>query len=294
MRVTAMRHRLDIKGRKALVTGGASGIGFAIAAKLASKGAEPILLDMNQTSLDKALVKLRGEGYRVHGFQANVTSIEDLRLIKDELEEKGLSPDILVNCAGITLIAHVTATDHDEWKRIIDVNLMGTINMIETFLPSMAERGSGHIVNIGSIDGIIPIPGQSAYCASKFAVTGLTEVLYYDLKSNGVGVTLVCPGYVKTPMAKTQTIKDLPLHFKGVQLVERFLELFGAPPQKVANRVVDAISRKKFLVIPGLPSKVFYHYRRLFPRLATRSGLGVAKFFAWLRSKVPKRALQSI
>ncbi len=289
-----MRHRLEIRNKKVLVTGGASGIGFAIAAKLANKGAVPILLDLNQSSLDKALAELRGEGYEAHGFRADVTRIDDLRGLEDELRAEGLSPDILINCAGITLIAHVSATDHDEWQRIIDVNLMGTINTIETFLPSMIERGSGHVVNIGSIDGIIPIPGQSAYCASKFAVTGLTEVLYYDLKGNGIGVTLVCPGYVKTPLAKTSTIKDLPLHFKGARLVQSFLELFGGPPRKVANHVVDAIVHNKFLVIPGLPSKIFYHYRRLFPRLATRSGLGVAKFLAWLRRKVPKRALQSI
>lgn len=232
---------MDIRGKRALITGGGSGIGFAIAARLANKGAELILLDMNQDSLDKALVELRGEGYRVHGFQANVTSIESLRMIKDELGAKGLSPDILVNCAGITLIAHFSATDHDEMQRIIDVNLMGTINTIETFLPHMTEQRSGHIVNIGSIDGFIPIPGQSAYCASKFAVTGFSEVLYYDLRGNGVGVTLVCPGYVKTPLANTSTIKDLPLHFKGARLVERFLLSLGGSPRKVAHQVVDAI-----------------------------------------------------
>lgn len=289
-----MRHHKEIRGRKALVTGGASGIGLAIAARLASKGAEPILLDMNQASLDKALSELRGEGYRAHGYRANVTSMEDLRRIRDELEERGLSPDILVNCAGITLIAHFSATGHDEMQRIIDVNLMGTINTVETFLPAMRERGWGHIVNIGSIDGIIPIPGQSAYCASKFAVTGLTEVLYYDLKGDGVGVTLVCPGYVKTPLANTSTIKDLPLHFKGARLVERFLLSLGRSPRKVANQVVDAVVKNEFLVIPGMPSRVFYHYRRLFPRLATRSGLGVARFFAWWRKRLPKRALQSV
>ncbi len=265
-----------------------------MAARLASKGAVPVLLDINQASLDRALADLRAEGYEAHGLKADVTRIEDLRAVKETLDAGGLAPEILVNCAGVTLIAHVTATDHDEWKRIIDINLMGTINTIEVFLPAMAERGAGHIVNIGSIDGIIPIPGQSAYCASKFAVTGLTEVLFYDLKHNGVGVTLVCPGYVRTPLANTSTIKDFPLHFRGARLVERFLELFGGSPHKVADRVVEAIAHGKFLVIPGLPSRIFYHYRRLFPRLATRSGLGVAKFFAWLRKKVPKRALQSI
>jgi len=276
------------------VTGGGSGIGFAIAARLAAKGAVPILLDMSRDSLDRSLAELRRRGHEAYGYSANVTSMEELRLVKEELDKKSLEPDMLINCAGITLIAHVTATDHDEWKRIIDVNLMGTINTIETFMPAMAERGYGNIVNIGSIDGIIPVPGQSAYCASKFAVTGLTEVLYYDLKGNGVGVTLVCPGYVRTPLANISTIKDFPLHFKGARLVERFLELFGGSPQKLANRVVDAVSRNQFLVIPGIPSKVFYHYHRLFPRLATRSGLGVAKFFAWWRKKAPKRVLQSI
>ena len=289
-----MRNKFYIKGKKALITGGASGIGFAIASRLANKGAVPIILDMNRTSLDKALADLKGEGYEAHGFQADVTKIDDLRSIKDELAAQGMSPDILVNCAGITLIAHVTATEHEEWQRIIDVNLMGTINIIETFLPALTEQGSGHVVNIGSIDGIIPIPGQSAYCASKFAVTGLTEVLHYDLKHNGVGVTLVCPGYVRTPLANTSTMKDLPLHFKGARMVERFLELFGGPPRKVAYHVVEAITHNKFLLIPGLPSRIFYHYHRLFPRLATRSGLGVAKFFAWWRKKVPKKALQSI
>lgn len=285
---------MDIKGKRALITGGGSGIGFAIATRLASKGAEPILLDMNRDSLDKALAELRGEGYRAFGFQANVTSRDELRRIREELEERGLTPDILVNCAGITLIAHFSATDHDEMQRIIDVNLMGTINIIETFLPHMTQRGYGHIVNIGSIDGIIPIPGQSAYCASKFAVTGFTEVLYYDLRGNGIGVTLVCPGYVKTPLANTSTIKDLPLHFIGARLVERFLLSLGGSPRKVANQVVDAITHNRFLVIPGLPSKIIYHYRRLFPRLATRSGLGIAKFFAWWRKRLPKRVLQSI
>ncbi len=289
-----MRKRFHIKGRYALVTGGASGIGLAIAARLANKGAVPIILDMNQASLDKALAGLKDEGYEGYGFQADVTSIEDLRRIRDELDSRGISPDILVNCAGITLIAHVTATEHDEWQRIIDVNLMGTINVIETFLPALTERGAGHVVNIGSIDGIIPIPGQSAYCASKFAVTGLTEVLYYDLRHNGVGVTLVCPGYVKTPLANTSTLKDFPLHFRGARLLENFLLSLGGSPHKVAYQVVEAIARRKFLVIPGLPSRIIYHYRRLFPRLATRSGLGVARFFAWWRRRVPKRAPQAI
>jgi short-subunit dehydrogenase len=290
----AMRKQTDVKGMKTLVTGGGSGIGLAAAARLANKGAVPILVDINQAALDKALVELKGEGYEVYGFHADITDIDELRQLKDELEGRGLSPDILVNCAGLTLIAHVSSIDHEEWNHIINVNLMGTIRTVETFLPAMLERGRGHIVNIGSIDGIIPIPGQAAYCASKFGVTGLTEVLYYDLKQYKVGVTLFCPGYVNTPMAMAHPVKDLHLRFRGWQLVEWFLRLFSTSPERTARHIVEAIERGRFLVIPGFPSRIIYHYRRLFPRLATSSGVALARVYGWLRRKIPKRALQSI
>jgi short-subunit dehydrogenase len=279
---------------KALVTGGGSGIGLATAARLAAKGAVPVLVDINRAALDKALANLKGEGFEAYGFQADITDIDALRRLQIDLEEKGLSPDILVNCAGLTLVAHVSSIDHEEWNHIINVNLMGTIRTVETFLPAMLERGHGHIVNIGSIDGIVPVPGQAAYCASKFGVTGLTEVLYYDLKQHGIGVTLFCPGYVNTPMAMAHPVKDLHLRFRGWRLVEWFLRLFSTSPERTARRIVEAVERGRFLVIPGVPSRIIYHYRRLFPRLATSSGVVVARAYGWLRRKLPRRALQSI
>jgi NAD(P)-dependent dehydrogenase (short-subunit alcohol dehydrogenase family) len=288
-----MARYLDIKGKKALISGGGSGIGLATAAKLAAEGAIPILADINGEALENALESLLKEGFEAHAFRVDVTAIEEVRRLADALEHAWLSPDILVNCAGLTLVAHVSATDHEDWERIIKVNLMGTIHMVETFLPAMLERGYGHIVNVGSIDGFIPIPGQSAYCASKFAITGLTEVLHFDLKHCGIGVTMVCPGYVNTPMAKAHPVKDLPIRFRGWKTVSRLLEIFSLPPRKVADHVVDAIERNRFLVIPGLPSRIFYHYRRLFPRLATSSGMSVAKIYGRLRIKAPERALQA-
>jgi short-subunit dehydrogenase len=140
---------------------------------------------------------------------------------------------------------------------------------------------------------LIPIPGQAPYCASKFAVTGLTEVLYFDLRQHGIGVTLVCPGYVSTPMAKSMPIKDMHTEFRGSAMVKRILEAFSGTPQRIAEHVVEAVINNKFLVIPGLPSRIIYHYRRLFPRLATSSGLVVARMFAWLRKIFPRRELQA-
>jgi short-subunit dehydrogenase len=289
LKVKEMKRKTDIRDKKALITGGASGIGLATAEKLAEKGAVPILVDIDQFSLDKALSSLDAEGFEAHGFHIDITDIEGVREMARELDGQGLSPEILVNCAGLTLVAHCSATEHDEWERIINVNLMGTIYMIETFLPAMEKEGYGHIVNIGSIDGLIPIPGQAPYCASKFAITGLTEVLYFDLRQHGIGVTLVCPGYVSTPMAKSLPIKDMHTEFRGSGMLMRVFEAFSSTPQKIAEHAVEAVIANRFLVIPGLPSRIIYHYRRLFPRLATSSGLVAARIFARLRKIFPYR-----
>ncbi len=287
-----MKKGWDWKGKKVLITGGGSGIGLAIAAEAAARGAVPILVDINPEALASAEASLHERGHEAIGFRVDVTDIDAVRGLRDKLLELSLSPDVLVNCAGVTLVAHVTSTEHEEWKRIIDVNLMGTVNVVETFLPDLVEKGSGHIVNIGSIDGLVPVPGQSAYCASKFAVTGMSEVLYYDLKPQGIGVTLVCPGYVNTPMARSHPIKDLPIRFQGWEKVARLLEVFSGRPEKVASRALDGAERARFLVIPGLPSRLMYHYRRFFPQLAAASGVAVGKLYARLRRLQRRRALE--
>lgn len=287
-----MKRGWDWRGKKVLVTGGGSGIGLAIAAEAAYRGATPILVDLNPEALAAAEASLRREGHEARGFRIDVTDIDAVRNLRERLDALSLSPDVLVNCAGVTLVAHVTSTEHEEWKRIIDVNLMGTVNVVEVFLPDLVEKGSGCIVNIGSIDGLVPIPGQSAYCASKFAVTGMSEVLYYDLKPQGIGVTLVCPGYVNTPMARSHPIKDLPIRFRGWERVARLLELFSSRPEKVASLALDGVERGRFLVIPGLPSRLMYHYRRYFPRLAAASGVAVGRLYARLRRLQKERALE--
>lgn len=288
-----MRKKRDWKDKKVLVTGGGSGIGLAIATEAAARGAVPILVDMNPEALSSAEAALRRKGREVYAFRVDVTDLDALSELRHALKERSLSPDVLVNCAGVTLVAHVTATEHEEWRRIIDVNLMGTVNMVETFLPDLLERGAGHIINIGSIDGLIPIPGQSAYCASKFAVTGMSEVLHYDLKPQGIRVTLVCPGYVNTPMTRSHPVKDLPIRFRGWEKVARLLELFSSRPEKVAARALEGAEKGRFLVIPGLPSRLIYRYRRLFPRLASASGVVVGRVYARLRRLQRQRAYQT-
>lgn len=281
-----MKNRTRLEGSRVLVTGAGSGIGFSIAREVALRGAFPILADINEESLAEAVERLESMGLKGYPCVLDVTDLEKVKALRDRLAEEGMSPDVLVNCAGITLVAHVSATTYEDWSRMVELNLMGPVHIIDTFLPAMVARGSGHIVNIGSIDGLIPIPGQAPYCASKFAVSGFTEVLYFDLKSRGVGVTLVCPGSVSTPMARAMPIRDFPQRIGGEKTMSflwKIVESLSNSPERIAYHTADAIERGQFLVIPGFPSRMMWHYRRLFPRIATASGVGVAKIFDMLR-----------
>ncbi|MHB8894661.1 MAG: SDR family NAD(P)-dependent oxidoreductase [Candidatus Geothermincolia bacterium] len=281
-----MRRPMDLRGKKVLITGAASGIGFSTAKEFARRQAVPILIDIDVAGLDTAVASLRDAGYQAYGYATDITDIIAVRARSRELEMEGLGPDVLVNCAGLTLVCHTTTCEYEDWTRIIDVNVMGTVNIVHTFLPAMIRRGYGHIANIGSIDGIIPVPGQAAYCGSKFAITGLTEVLHFDLKRDGIGVTLVLPGYVNTPMARALPVRDMNFEFKGSGLAIRAIAAFGNSPHRIARHIVDGVVHNRFLVIPGWPSRLIYHFKRLFPRLSTSAGLGTARFFDVLRRRL--------
>jgi short-subunit dehydrogenase len=281
-----MRRPMDLRGKKVLITGGASGIGYCTAREFAQKHAIPILIDINEDSLARAVAGLKDDGYKAYGYALDITDIDQVRALARELEMEGLGPEVLVNCAGLTLVCHTTTCEYEDWTRIINVNLFGTVNMVHTFLPAMLRRGYGHIANIGSIDGVIPVPGQAAYCGSKFAITGLTEVLHFDLKRCGIGVTLVLPGYVNTPMAQSLPVRDMSFDFKGSSLAIKAVAAVSNSPRRIAKHIVDAVVVDRFLVIPGWPSRLIYHFRRLFPGLATNAGHGTARFFDVLRRRL--------
>jgi short-subunit dehydrogenase len=290
-----MKNRTHLKGSKVLVTGAGSGIGFCIAREVALRGAFPILVDINEESLAQSMGKLESAGLQGYPYALDITDMEKVKAMRDRLATEGLTPEVLVNCAGMTLVAHVCATTHEDWSRMVDLNLMGPVNIIDAFLPAMMTSKSGHIVNIGSIDGLIPIPGQAPYCASKFAVTGLTEVLYFDLKHRGIGVTLVCPGAVSTPMAQGMPIRDFPHQIGGEKTMSflwKMVESLSNTPENIAHHAADAVECGRFLVIPGFPSRMMWHYRRLFPRIATASGVGVARIFDMIR-RIKLRQVQT-
>ncbi|MBN1290158.1 MAG: SDR family oxidoreductase [Actinobacteria bacterium] len=283
-----MKRKTELSDKEVLITGGASGIGLSTARKFAKHGAIPILIDINKAALNKAVTEFKEGGVTAYGFEADITSREKLAELKKELETNGLSPDILVNSAGITLVGHWDSHTDQDWERMFSINVMGTLNVIKAFLPCLQAKGRGHIVNMGSLDGLVPMPSQSAYCASKFAITALTEVLHFDMRHSGIGVTLVCPGAVSTPMAAAFPLKDIDTDFKGANLVWKIVKMISNTPEGIADHLVDAVINDKFLVIPGMPSRIFYRFRRHFPRAATSAGVAASKLFTLARKIMPK------
>ncbi|MDT8273862.1 MAG: SDR family NAD(P)-dependent oxidoreductase, partial [Desulfomonilia bacterium] len=201
---------------------------------------------------------------------------EAVKAFSREIHEGYGSLDILVNVAGVALFSQLEDMDHADWEKVMNVNLWGVIHGIECFVPEMirARRG-GHIVTVSSTAGLIGLPWHAAYAGSKHALVGISEVLRYDLKKHGIGVSVVCPGAVNTGMVETVDIHADPQAVSGLK--KHFIRI-AMSPEDVARLMVKAIVRNTFLVITSTDIKLLYFLKHhLFPlyhlimRLATRA-----------------------
>ena len=191
----------QIEGRVAFVTGGASGIGLAIAVALIRAGARLMLADIDEDALSKAASQL---GARAATVRLDVRDRDGWAIARTKLETHFGPLDILVNNAGIGPDGHRLADmDPIAFDRIVAIKLTGTFNGIATFAPGLRDRRQGHIVNTASMAGLIASPRLGAYTAAKFAVVGMSEVLRAELAPHGVGVSVLCPGLVQTNLGAT-------------------------------------------------------------------------------------------
>jgi short-subunit dehydrogenase len=154
-----------------------------------------------------------------------------------------------MNIAGVSAWGTVENLEHRHWKAMIDVNLMGPIHIIENFVPPMVRAGrGGHLVNVSSAAGLLALPWHAAYSAGKFGLRGLSEVLRFDLRRHGIGVSLVVPGAVRTPLVQTVQIVGVDRDDPRVRRLTRMFEKRAVVPEKVADRIVDGMRKDRFLV----------------------------------------------
>jgi NAD(P)-dependent dehydrogenase (short-subunit alcohol dehydrogenase family) len=234
---------VKVAGKLALVTGAGSGIGRATAKLLAEKNARVVVVDVDGERVG-ALERDLG-GACALAKRVDVSSRDAMRALAGEVHEKLGAIDVLVNNAGVGQSGGILDTPIEHWDRTVGVNLWGVVHGCHFFVPKMVERGAGgHVVNIASVFGLFAPPRTVAYCATKFAVVGLSESMRGELAPHGIGVSAICPGMIATDIINRGTFTSEAT--RG-PTAETFAKK-GAPPEKVARAVLAAIERNKALV----------------------------------------------
>ncbi|WP_280317052.1 SDR family oxidoreductase [Nocardia wallacei] len=256
----------DLTGRKCLITGAASGIGRATALAAARKGAQLFLTDIAEPGLRATAELVEAAGGRVAALQAlDVSDYDAVTAWAERVHAEHGSLDVVMNIAGIATWGTLENLEHRHWRSVIDVNLMGPIHIIENFLPPMVRAGrGGHLVNVSSAAGLLALPWHAAYSGSKFGLRGISEVLRFDLERHGIGVSLVVPGAVRTPLVGTVQIVGVDRDDPRVRKLTGLFEGHAASPEHVADRIIAGVERNRYLVHTSFDIRVAYWFARKF------------------------------
>ena len=227
---------MNLKGKVALITGGAQGIGKAIAIRLAREGADVVVADINIDLAQSALTEMKTWGVSAVALKADVSDSQEVEELVKKVQERFPTLDILVNNAGISKDGLLIRVSEEDWDRVLRVNLKGAFNLTKSVARVMIKQKSGRIVNITSVIGMMGNVGQVSYAASKAGLIGLTKSTAKELAPRGITVNAVAPGYILTSMTE-----NLPQSAKDVFLNQIPLRKAGTP-EEVANLVAFLVS----------------------------------------------------
>ena len=242
------------RGKGCVVTGAASGIGFAVSKALLEKGADVVLADRDAETLAYAVGQLGAHAERVHSAHVDVTDRTQVDALLQDASSRHGRLDYLFNNAGVgcTMMTRDATLEH--WRRLIDVNLWGVIYGVHAALPIMRRQGGGHIVTTSSIAGLMPFPFQALYCATKYAVVGMSESMRFEFADEGIRFSVVCPSDVATRIYGTPVIGDRrevrpPAH--------------AIPADEAARLILAGVSNNEgIIVLPESARELWLGYRR--------------------------------
>lgn len=254
----------SLEGRLCVVTGAASGIGRATAVAAARRGARLVVTDVNAQPLDNVAGEL---GDRVVAARAfDIADADAVRGFADEVHAAHGPVDVVMNIAGIATWGAVERLTHEQWRRTIDIDLMGPIHVIECFVPAMIAAGrGGQVVNVSSAAGLLGFPWHAPYSAAKFGLRGVSEVLRFDLQRHRIGVTLVCPGGVDTPITESVDIAGLPAGAAHASRFGRRFKRHAKSPEHAAECILDGVVRNRYLVYTSGDIRLLHLLQRVFP-----------------------------
>ena len=244
-----------LEGKRAAITGASSGIGEATALALAAEGSTVALAARRKDRLDDLVKRIEAEGGTAHAHEVDITDEQAARgFVEGAAEEMG-GLEIMVNNAGLMLLGPIEGTDTEQWRRMIDVNLLGLLYCTHAALPLMREQGEGHIVNVSSIAGRRASFGSAVYNLTKFGVTGFSEALRQEALNSGVRVTIVEPGFVETELlehnssyvveAAEKLKADMGEVLRAEDIADAIVHALAAPPHVSINEVLVRPTRQR-------------------------------------------------
>jgi NAD(P)-dependent dehydrogenase (short-subunit alcohol dehydrogenase family) len=243
----------DFKGRVAVVTGAASGIGLALTERFLEEGMRVVLADVEKGNLDKQVARLTAEGGDVLGVVCDVRDPDSVKdLAARTLAHYG-AVHVVFNNAGVGPAGPMLETTPEDWRWIVDVNLLGVAYGVTTFGPIMKEAGEGHIINTASEAGHVSSAALGMYTATKHAVVGLSESLYRELEGTGVSVHCLCPNLVKTQIFNSERNRDDGAEMRASQTatmgpLREAISTLGITPAQVAGDIIDAMRADQFWI----------------------------------------------
>ena len=251
----------DFENRVAVITGGGAGIGRAMARAFASRGAHLVLADIDEPALADAEAEFSGRGTEVLTVPTDVRERDSVFALADATYRAFGRAHIVCNNAGITAVSSVVGVDPLDWQTTMGINFWGVVHGVDAFVPRLLEQGDGgHVVNTASMAGLTGMLGLGMYCASKFAVVGLTESLHRELRGQDVGVSVLCPMLVDTNI-DVNSQRMLNLAMPEPETVKGFLKGSVIPVEDVATRVVRAIERKDLYIFTHPEQREFLRRR---------------------------------
>lgn len=252
-----------LKGKVIIITGASSGIGKALARQCAAQGASVVLAARRKERLDQIAAEIREDGGNAFAVTTDVSKESDVKHMVDATMKRFGRVDVLVNNAAYGLLARAEDTTREELHSLFDVNLFGLYNTYRAVMPVMKQQASGHIINISSIAGFVPMPSNSAYCATKAGVNLFTDALRMELAPYNIRISLICPGPVKTEFQETLVNKiDGPASISPPWMMQ--------DPQSVAKIIRRCIKKPRARIItPFLMRGLWLAYAH-FPRLVVR------------------------
>jgi len=249
-----------------IVTGGGSGMGRELTLNLLSKGSKVIAIDINDASLQETVSLAGSKRGSVSTFVVDITDKHAIEIFRDRVISQHGFVDGIINNAGIIQpFIKVNELGYEAIERVMHVNFYGTLYMIKTFLPHLLTRPEAHIVNISSMGGFLPVPGQTLYGASKAAVKLLTEGLHSELANTKVKVTIIFPGAVNTNITKNSGVETSRQTSNAIQKSMKILI-----PEKAAEIIISGMENNRYRVLVGNDAKFMDFFYRLNPERAAR------------------------